>query len=375
MYIITIIVYILIIVFFSIQLISLFAINRPKPIVKVGSKELPKVSLLLAARNEEALIMRSLKAIEALDYPKDKIEVLIGNDSSTDRTEELVNTFIQDKDSYKLFQIDKNLGKARGKANVLAHLAKQASGEFYFITDVDVKLPQGWIKSLLQQFETPEVGIVSGTSTCEPNTSFFSTLQSIDWLHFMGYIQSFANIGVACTSVGNNMAVRSKAYWETGGYENIDFSITEDYKLFQEVTRLGWDWRTILDKDSLGLAWYIPKVLEMWHQRKRWLIGAKELPLNWKFMLILYGLFVPCLFYTFIQCVWFGLTIWFVKFVIQSIYIKVLCKKVGLKSFNLLELLVYEFYVLGNTLMTAIFYMLPIKSVWKGRIYHQKDLT
>ncbi|MCO4818487.1 MAG: glycosyltransferase [Bacteroidetes bacterium] len=361
-------------VFFSIQLLSLFAIDKSQKRLNNPDNHLPKVSILLAARNEEKLIRRSLFAIDALHYPKDKLEILIGDDDSDDKTNQLVKEFIIDKPHFKLFSINEQLGKARGKANVLAHLAHKATGEFYFITDVDVKLPNNWIQSLLNQF-TEKIAIVSGTSTCEPTSSLFSKLQSIDWLHFMGYIQSFANIGIACTSVGNNMAVRAKAYWETGGYENIDFSITEDYKLFKEVTERGWGWRAILDTDSLGMAWHIPSFREMLHQRKRWLIGAQELPLLWKFLIVLYGLFVPAVIALLFFAPINALLLWLLKTVIQTLYIKKLSKKVGLVPYSVSNLLVYEIYLIINTLSTAVFYFLPIPSIWKGRTYHKSDLT
>jgi len=361
-------------IFFSIQLLSLFAINKTPNTATYSGSQLPKISLLLAARNEEKLIQRSLIAIDQLNYPKDKLEVLIGDDDSDDKTNELIREFIQDKPQFKLFSINQQLGKARGKANVLAHLAHKASGTYYFITDIDVKLPSNWIRSLLNQF-SDKVGIVSGTSTCEPTSSLFSTFQSIDWLHFMGYIQSFANIGVACTSVGNNMAVRAKAYWETGGYENIDFSITEDYKLFKEVTELGWDWSTILNADSLGMAWYIPSFTEMLHQRKRWLIGAQELPILWEFLIVLYGLFVPAVIVLLFFAPIHAVSLWLLKTGIQTIYIKQLTKRVELVDYSLAHVLLYEIYLIVNTVSTALFYFLPIPSIWKGRTYHKSDLT
>jgi len=267
-----------------------------------------------------------------LNYPTDKIEVLIGNDDSTDSTSELVEEFIKDKPQFQMYHIDKTVGKGRGKANVLGQLAHKASGDFFFITDVDVKLPEKWILALLQEFKE-KVGIVSGTTKCERG-SLFATLQAMDWLHFMGYIKAFANAKIGCTSVGNNMAVRAEAYWQTGGYEEIDFSITEDYKLFKEVTTRGWEWRTIMSPESLGLAWYIPKVSEMLHQRKRWLIGARELPLNWKSMIVLYGLFIPAVAALF----------WWNPELAMGLWV------------------------------TAIFYWLPIKSIWKGRVYNAEYL-
>ena len=355
-------------IFFGIQVFSLVSILQHTDKKLEKRKDFPMVSILLAARNEEQLILRNLTAINALNYPKDKLEILIGNDESTDNTAQLVTDFIQDKPHFQLFHIDKTVGKGRGKANVLGQLAHKASGEFYFVTDVDVKLPENWILALLQEF-TEGVGLVSGTTKCERG-SLFATLQSIDWLHFMGYIKAFANAGVGCTSVGNNMAVRAEAYWQTGGYEEIDFSITEDYKLFKEVTSRGWQWRTIMGEDSLGLAWYIPSIKEMLHQRKRWLIGARELPLNWKGMIILYGLFIPVVLAIF----WFNsrlaFAIWISKFLVQSVFIIFLCLATERRPFSFLYLLVYEFYVILNTAATAIFYWLPIQSVWKGREYN-----
>jgi cellulose synthase/poly-beta-1,6-N-acetylglucosamine synthase-like glycosyltransferase len=362
------------VLFLVIQVVSLWALFRPPTNSKYPSVDLPKISILLAARDEEKLILRSLKSIETLNYPKDCLQVLIGNDLSSDNTSNLITDFIRDKPNYTLVDIESNLGKSRGKANVLAHLAHQANGEFFFITDVDVELPSEWINELLNEFDTG-VGIVSGTSTCAADKSIFSGLQSIDWLHFMGYIQSFANLGVACTSVGNNMAVRAKAYWETGGFEQIDFSITEDYKLFKEVTHRGWKWRTILTPGSLGLATHLDSWREMLHQRKRWLIGAGELPINWKALITLYGLFIPALTLMLFMNPIIALVIWSLKFIIQTVFVYQLAQMVGLKKYPLAEVFLYEFYVLFNTFVTAVFYFSPVKAVWKGRTYSHHDLN
>lgn len=222
---------------------------------------------------------------------------------------------------------------------------------------------------MLNQF-TEKVGIASGTTMCERG-SFFAVLQSMDWLHFMGYIKAFAKVNVGCTSVGNNMAVRREAYWQTGGYEEIDFSITEDYKLFEEVTKRGWKWSNAIDPETLGLAWYIDSPKEMLHQRKRWLIGAQDLPWNWKLMIVLYGLFIPALLLLFTIDPQLAAWTWFFKFLAQSLFITVLCHKVDVRPFSFAQLIIYEIYVMLNTAATAVFYFLPIKSIWKGRVYNK----
>jgi cellulose synthase/poly-beta-1,6-N-acetylglucosamine synthase-like glycosyltransferase len=363
----------IVVVYCCIQIVSWLALSIRQFRPKATWKEWPKVSVLLAARNEEKLILRSLRSLAGLDYPAEKLQILIGDDRSEDHTLPLIKQFIAGSPNFILIPVIKNLGAGRGKANVLAHLALKAEGEFLFITDVDVELPPLWIKNLLAEF-TDEVGIISGTTICETGNSF-ETMQAIDWLHFMGFIKSFANLGVSCTSVGNNMAVRAEAYRQTGGYEKMPFSITEDYRLFKEVTKNGWQWRNVLEAGSLGKAKAIDSLIEMFHQRKRWLIGAKELPWNWKVLIFLYGLFMPLIWLTLVFYPVYSLLLWGIKFFIQCGFISSLCKKAGIKSFSLSSLFLYEIYVDLNTVITAIFFLLPFKTVWKGRQYRANDLV
>lgn len=374
----------IVLVFFVLLVSSIFGISLDSKHAKQRWEALPRVSLLLAARNEEKLILRSLKSIEKLDYPKDKLDVLIGDDQSSDNTKKIIEDFIKDKNNFRLFEINENLGNGRGKANVLAHLAHKARGAIYLITDVDVKLPNNWVKSFVGVF-TPKVGIVSGTTMCEVRpdieafkkakflTKLFSKMQAIDWLHFMGYIKAFANHGISCTSVGNNMAVRAEAYWQTGGYEKIPFSITEDYKLFEEVTKRGWAWRNLANADTLGQAYFLSNFYEMLHQRKRWLIGAQDLPWNWKFMLGIYGLFYPILIVLMLTNFTLAMFFWGIKFFLQVIFITQLVQKVDIKQWKWYDYVLYELYLFGNTVVSALYFLWPGKSVWKGRVYNKKN--
>ncbi len=157
--------------FLLIQLFSWISILSCSSKEVQSRSEYPKVSVLLAARNEEKLILRCLEAMAQFNYPQDQLEILIGDDASTDNTLDLVRDYIKDKPNFKVFSISEVHGKGRGKANVLGQLAHQAEGAFYFITDVDVKLPKDWILGLLQEFEDG-VGIVSGTTMCESGRFF-----------------------------------------------------------------------------------------------------------------------------------------------------------------------------------------------------------
>ena len=85
---------------------------------------LPRVSILIAARDEEASLPRCLASLRNLDYPQDLLEILVGDDGSTDRTAAVAVAAMQGfAGQFRVVSITDTLGQARGKANVLAHLA------------------------------------------------------------------------------------------------------------------------------------------------------------------------------------------------------------------------------------------------------------
>lgn len=363
---------VLVVLFIGVQIYTLVSLVFAEAKTTERKGDLPFVSILLAARNEEVRLDRCLQAMAELDYPKDRLEILIGDDQSTDCTFQVAQNFIEQHPEFRLFRIEGNLGKGRGKANVLAHLAHRANGEFLFITDADVQVPKEWVKGILKAFDS-ETGIVSGTTMCT-REGYLGTLQAVDWLHFMGYIKAFANTGMSCTAVGNNMAVRKEAYWQTGGFEELEFSITEDYRLFQAVTSMGWGWKTMLNRQTLGMALPIGSYVELLQQRKRWLIGARDLNWVWKGLLTLYASFSPVLLVLLYLNPRLALIAWAVKFCLQTAFITALSDAVGIRPFRLHHLVFYELFVVMNTFISVLFFILPFKTRWKGRLYRKQDL-
>lgn len=337
------------------------------PVKKHTDEELPAISVLVAARNEEANIVRCLTALDQLYYPAAKIRILVGNDHSEDRTRELVAAYIEGNHKFTLVDIDKPLGKARGKANVLAQLAHRATGDLYLITDADISVNPYWAYELAQYFENNRMGIVSGITIVE-EPGMMGRLQQIDWMYFMGLLKSFANLGLHCTAVGNNMAVSRQAYWGTGGYENLDFSITEDYKLYKEVRKKGWNTQNILSIRSVNRSAAITGIADLLHQRKRWLMGAKELPLYWWLFFGLYGLFLPCVVVLMFYNLELALLFYAVKILLQSASISVLQRRMQVVQHAGYTLL-YELYTNIVSLATQVFFVLPVKLTWKKRTY------
>ena len=327
-------------------------------------EQTPKVSILIAARNEEENIVSCLKAIANLKYSN--YEVWIGNDYSTDRTEEVIKEYIEEKPNFHLLNIESNLGKAKGKSNVLAQLAHKAQGAYFFITDADIQVPENWVQSMLASFNE-NTGIVSGF-TVTKGKSFFAKMQQIDWTYAMGMVKVVSDLGQPLVGIGNNMAITKEAYFSTGGYENLPFSIVEDYQLFKEITKKGYGYKNLLTPEITATSKPIDNFWELLQQRKRWMVGAIQLPLSILIILILQAAYytiavVLCFIKPQIAINLIGLKVFF-----QIIFIKSLCAKIG-ERVSLFHLLFFELYQMVLSTFTLIYYILPQKVQWKGRTY------
>lgn len=341
-----------------------------KQVPPAAPSVVPTVSILIAARNEAQTLPRCLDAIAGLKYPTEKIEVWIGNDQSTDETGAIAAQYAKKFPHMHAVDITQQLGKAKGKANVLAQLARKSSGEYLFITDADVAVNPFWIQSLLMHGDK-NVGIVSGFTVTEAN-GFFARMQQVDWLYFMGILLGLHRMGLMATAVGNNMVVRRDAYEATGGYEQIDPSITEDFKLYLEVVAKGYESRNVLHSGSINTTLAVDDFETLLHQRKRWLHGAKELPIYWWVIFTVFGLFLPCWIVVFFFNPVIAFYVFMIRIALQSHTIQWLSAATQ-SPLRSLHLVWYECYLHFITLCSGIYFLLPINIKWKNRIYpHSK---
>lgn len=337
----------------------------------------PQISIWVACRNEEKNIEHCLHSLLDLNYPKDKIQILIGNDQSTDHTRQIIldvieqyskqSQYNESKTLLKLIDIIDDDSGLKAKARVMAQLDKHAIGEYYLITDADVVVSPNWALGLLGSLSN-EMGVASGT-TMVKSDGIWGWLQEIDWAYFMGLLNLISFSGIPATAVGNNMIMKKEAYWETGGYGKIQFSITEDYKLYSEICKKGWKWNNVMSPQVLAFTHKIEGFLPLLHQRKRWLSGGKELPWYWWILFGIYGLFY---FVTPLLLVYnfkIGLAFWMSKFILQMIQINQIYRFLGQQSPPTYKHLLYEIYMFLVTVSTSIFFLLPAKTIWKERKY------
>lgn len=140
----------------------------------------PTVSYMIVAHNEEKVIKEKLLNAIEIDYPVDKLQILVASDNSTDRTNDIVDEFISDHPGRKIIL---NCSKEhKGKTNAQNETQKYASGEILIMTDANTILQKDAIRELVSYFTSEDVVYVSGKlQYCNVQDNATSQSESTYW--------------------------------------------------------------------------------------------------------------------------------------------------------------------------------------------------
>lgn len=235
----------------------------------------PTVTVIIAARNEEENISRCLASMEKLSYPRDKLDIVVVDDRSTDRTAEIIMNFAKRDRSVRLLTATPGSGKLQGKTNAITQGVEASQGEIILFTDADCEVPSGWVEETVKHYTDETVGLVAGFTQLDAGSNF-ERMQSLDWFLLFSVAAAGVRLGYPFTAVGNNLSVRRKAYDETGGYRKIPFSVTEDYALFEAITtETSYSVRFPLDSRTLVMSRPCVSFKQLYNQKKRWFTGGR----------------------------------------------------------------------------------------------------
>ena len=329
--------------------------------------EWPKVTVLVPARNEEEHLPACLESLERIKYPQERLQIIVGDDHSTDNTSSIIKEWVS-KGNNRLFipVVSSDSRKVNGKANALGQMAKMAEGEFLLFTDADCEVGAFWIMELVSAYHSRQ-GLITGITTVRTG-SFFSTMQSIDWWLTLGMVKTTSDLSYAVTAMGNNMLVEKQAYLEVGGFDAIPFSVTEDLALAEVLIGRGYRPAHQVSAGSLVVTKSEQSIWELLKQRKRWMNGALSLPWYWILLLSLQHGFFPAMVYLLLANPLWGLPVWLLKVLLQSLFIKNFAGRSGLKV-SWFHLSCFEFYYVLVSWSTIVYYFWPSSINWKERHY------
>jgi len=235
---------------------------------KVGKLEsYPTVTIAVPAWNEEKNIENTLLSLIRLHYPKEKLEIIVVNDGSTDRTKEIVERFIKDHSQYNIKLIDqKNQGKAAGMNNAM----RASTSEFFVVMDADSYIMRDGLLKLLPYFEDPKVGVVMPLMKITHVKTFLQKIQWIEYIINYFYKRLMTMIDTVHVAPGPFSIYKKEALMKVGGFD--EKSITEDLEVTLRMQKANY---RVLQTGTAKVFTSTPKTWKQFYrQRNRWYKGS-----------------------------------------------------------------------------------------------------
>jgi cellulose synthase/poly-beta-1,6-N-acetylglucosamine synthase-like glycosyltransferase len=212
------------------------AVFRPSPCQQTVE---PAVSLLVAAYNEAAVIAEKIRNSLALDYPADKLEVVIASDGSTDATAEIVRSFAASQAGAHIRLLD--FAENRGKTAMLNEAILQLRGEIVAFSDASSMLAADSLRTLVRSFSDPRIGAASGVyRLLNKDRARLGPQEDLYWKYETFLKVQEARLGAFTGAHGSLYAIRRALYpFPSAATINDDFTIP--MRILERGYRVGYE--------------------------------------------------------------------------------------------------------------------------------------
>ncbi len=224
----------------------------------------PRVSVIVAAYNEERTIVRTIEALRRSRGVE--LEIVVVDDGSTDRTTTLVAAIPDDR----VVLVTEAHG---GKAAALAAGLARCHAELIVTVDADTEVEAGTVMELTAPFADPQVGAVSGNLRVRRPTGWLGRAQHLEYVVGNAFDRRALDLMAAQVTVpGAAGAYRRSAIEAVGGFWSP--TVAEDTDLTLALVAGGWDVRFA----PAAVAWTMTPttVRALWRQRSRWSFGIAQ---------------------------------------------------------------------------------------------------
>lgn len=253
----------------------------PKSIKKTLVSELPTVSVVIAAKNEEKNIGPRIENLLAQNYPADKFEILIISDGSKDRTNKIILEFAERQKNSTLTIRLLAVETSQGKPSALSQGIQCAQGEIIVFADARQQFDSNVIQELVANFSDPTIGCVSGELLFVRDTdSSIKVEMGLYWKIEKAVRKLESAIGSVAGATGAIYAIRKSLYKELPGETLLDDVLTP-----MNIVLQGY--RTIFESRAFAYDTVSQDAKQEWKRKVRTLAG------NWQFIHIRPVLFSP----------------------------------------------------------------------------------
>jgi cellulose synthase/poly-beta-1,6-N-acetylglucosamine synthase-like glycosyltransferase len=229
--------------------------------VAPGGGVLPSVSLVIAAHNEERYLTAKLANLAALDYPRDRLEILFVSDGSTDGTNEILGRAAQAGTITVV-----TLPSRGGKSNALNQAVPRAKHDVLVFSDAATLFAPDAVRKMVQHFADPRVGVVCGALQFQASAESRQT-EGLYWRYESLLRLMESRIGVTLTASGAIYALRRECFVPLSAD-----TLVEDLVVPMTARRLGF--RVLYDPDARGTDFAAPTVAGEFSRRVRIATGS-----------------------------------------------------------------------------------------------------
>lgn len=229
-----------------------------------------KVSIIVAARNEELLIGQTIDDLLAQNYPKDLVEIIIIDDHSTDSTASIVQGYALA--GVKLIQLNLSNRINSYKKMAIQTAIGDCEGDLIVTTDADCRMGKQWLSTIVACYQKNGSKMISSPVAYFEEKNWFERLQALEFLYLIGMGASTIGNKMPSTCNGANLAYEKKTFYEVGGFKGIDDLASGDDELLLHKIAAKYPDKINFLKNRSAIVFTQAKasLSEFIQQRKRW---------------------------------------------------------------------------------------------------------
>ncbi|OGE84860.1 MAG: hypothetical protein A2Y39_03060 [Candidatus Delongbacteria bacterium GWF2_40_14] len=244
----------------------------------IKNDDLPKVTVIIPARNEEKFIAATINSVLNQNYPETLLDIIAVDDRSTDTTPVIMDNLARLNKNLSVIHINEVSKNISPKKNAILTAVRSTENEMIITTDGDCLHDKNWVRSMispLQNDKNENVGIVAGLTVFDkPDMDMFEeiwqNMQFIDYIsHSLIAAGSIGN-GRAFTANGSNLLITKSLYQKEENSLRSELASGDDFFIIQAAQESNYRLRFVCNRESIVKSYPADSLKGLIDQRSRW---------------------------------------------------------------------------------------------------------
>jgi cellulose synthase/poly-beta-1,6-N-acetylglucosamine synthase-like glycosyltransferase len=245
---------------------------------QLQAASLPRISVIIPARNEAENLPALLKALVAQTYPAESFEIIVVDDHSTDGTASIVNKFKEQyghRNTIKLISLQDHLGGTSinsYKKKAIETAIGLCSGTLLVNTDADCTMGPQWLETIAHCYAAEQPEMIVMPVQISPAKKFIEIFQSLDFMTLQGITGAAVQQNLHSMCNGANLAYTRKSFEAVDGFRGVDHIASGDDMLLMHKIKKGFPGkiRYLRDERIIVQTKPVSNVSAFFQQRIRW---------------------------------------------------------------------------------------------------------